>query len=126
MKRTHAKQLTMALSLIAPFVLAAAVFLWGSEYKCSLYHRHPDKGSRIAIAKLLSERERRMPAAVAVVHAPLSDTAFFALGLALDGLSRRAQLRFEQALPTIRKEDSAGSKPCLIHFPFRPPPPAAA
>src|ERR1700739_1980559 len=58
MKRIHSKQLTLALSMTGAMLLAAAVLVWGSEYKCSLYHKHPEKHARIPVAKLLSERER--------------------------------------------------------------------
>ena len=37
---------------ISLLCLAAAVALWGYGYKLSLYHRHPDKTSANAVAKL--------------------------------------------------------------------------
>ena len=123
MKRIRAQQLTLTLSVIATVVLAAAVFVWGSEYKCSLYHRHPEEHTRVPIAKLLSERER--PAAenpAASLHAPLPQATFLALGIALLALFHTVRPGFERIVPAAQNITRIRRPRCLIHFFFRPPP----
>lgn len=123
LKRIHLKQLNLALSVIATIGLAAAVFLWGSEYKCSLYHKHPERHARIATAKLLSEQERPMAAEKTLsLRAPLPQAVFFALGVLLFGLFRITPMGRDQVLLGVRDESAADRTCCLIHFSFRPPP----
>lgn len=124
MKRLHTNQLTLALALTAAAVLAATVLLWGTEYKCSLYHRHPEKHTPVAMAKLLSERERPQATNQAtLVSAPLSQTVFFALGLLLCEFFRK-QRSAERwiAAPLRCWADSPRLRCCVNHFFFRPPP----
>lgn len=52
------RKLALLVSVAATTVLAAAVFLWGLEYKCSLYSVPSQSLHSVPIAKLLSERER--------------------------------------------------------------------
>ncbi|MGA8111006.1 MAG: hypothetical protein WBD46_08725 [Acidobacteriaceae bacterium] len=123
MKRVHTKQLALALSVMATAVLAMTVFVWGSEYKCSLYHKHPERHPRIAVAKLLSERER--PAAaetVASARAPLSQAVFIALGVLLFGPLRGTRPGLDRVFLVVRNETAAGKTALLIHFSSRPPP----
>lgn len=124
MKRIYPKRLMLALSMMA-VVLAAAVFLWGAEYKCSLYHGQRQKHPRIAIAKLLSERER--PAALdrSRLRAPVPEATYFALGFPLFGPPRRAGFeRIDRG--AWREAAGAGRIRCMVHFFFRPPPALAA
>lgn len=127
MKRIHIKQLTLALSIMGVMALAASILVWGSEYKCSLYHRHPEKHTRIPVAKLLSERERPVAAeAMEVVRASLLQAASFAVGVLLFGLFCVAQPGFDWPPLVVRNDPAADRARCLIHFSFRPPPAMAA
>jgi hypothetical protein len=127
MKRIQAKQLTLALSVITSAVLAAAVFAWGSEYKCSLYHKHPEKHPRIAVAKLLSEQERPMAArAGSWLRAPLQQVVFFAPGVLVFEVFSKDRPGFERRIPPVQSDTAAHRTPCLTHFSFRPPPSIAA
>lgn len=123
MKRNHLKQLMLALSVTAAAaLLGITVFLWGTAYKCSLYPGHPKNHARVAVAKLLSERERPVGAnQVNLVQAPLSRAVFFALGLALFGVNEG----FAQpwiAAPLRRRTMRSRRACCVSHFSFRPPP----
>ena len=123
MKRIPAQKLTLTLSVIATVMLAAAVLVWGSEYKCSLYHRHPEKHTRVPIAKLLSERER--PAAenpASSLCAPLLQVAFLALGIPLLALFGTVRPGFERIISAAQNIARISRPRCLIHFFFRPPP----
>lgn len=123
MKRIHRKQLTLALPMLGAMVLAAAVFVWGSQYKCSLYHRHPEKHARIPVAKLLSERERPVAAQeTASTHAPLLQAVFPAFGLLLSALFRTVRPGFDRVVLAIQSDIWPRRTPSLIHFSFRPPP----
>lgn len=122
MNRILTKQLTLALMALAVACLASAVFLWGTGYKCSLYHKHPERHPRIAIAKLLSERERPAADAAVSVRAPLPPALFFALGVLLAGLFRVARPGFAWVLPIVRNDTATDRISCLTHFSFRPPP----
>ena len=123
MRPTHTRQLTLFLSLMATALLAAAVFLWGAEYKCSLYHAHPPKHTPVPMAKLLSEKERPVATGGAgLVRAPLTLAAFFSLSLLLP-----VALRFRRAgvdsTPLRWPRITNRLRPhCLNHFSFRPPP----
>lgn len=122
MKRFHTSKAALAFSLGAMSVLAITVFLWGVEYKCSLYHRHPEKHPRMVAAKLLSETERpRAHSATSwlrVVLLPFAAPALLLFLIARD--RRRGGLRFT---PTIlRTKCCSPQLSRLVHFFFRPPP----
>ncbi len=107
--------------------LASAVFLWGTEYKCSLYHKHLKKHPRIAAAKLLSEQERRVTVhSAASARFPLSEAVRFA-----PGMLRTTHLCRKQAgmdpIPLPRSHEPATNRRAfLIHSSVRPPPRTAA
>ncbi|HEX4037448.1 MAG TPA: hypothetical protein VHX37_05260 [Acidobacteriaceae bacterium] len=124
MRHIPTRQLTLALSVTAAMVLAATVVLWGSEYKCSLYHGHPAQHARVAVAKLRSEKERPMAMrSTRRIQAPLPQAVFFALGgVLLSGLSRTPHADFDRPALTAPIELAGRRIPCLIHFSFRPPP----
>lgn len=122
MNRFLTKQMTLALMALAIACLASAVFLWGTGYKCSLYHKHPERHPRIAIAKLLSERERPSADGVISMYAPLPPAVFFAVGILLTGFYRMARPGFNWVLQVVRNETTTDRISCLIHFSFRPPP----
>lgn len=125
-KRTLAAQLT-APAFAA--LVALTVFLWGSAYKCSLYHRHPEKHARVATAKLLSERERPVAPGITAQGQP-PQALNPALGVPPFGHCSAAPPVHHwmapavpiAALPGTQREVSARGKPYLIHFSFRPPP----
>ncbi len=123
MKRFQLRRLTLAIYAVVAAALAASVFLWGLEYKCSLYLLPSRALHSLPVAKLLSERERPVKVrAMQHVRAPLSVAATFLLWLLLVARfrSRRAGLRSEP-LPLQRICD--GLRVCsLTHFSFRPPP----
>lgn len=108
---------------MATALLASAVFLWGAEYKCSLYHAHPQKHARVPMARLLSEKERPVAARDAGrVRAPLTLAAFFSLGvLLLAALRCRRAAVDSTPLRQARIPDRVRAC-CLNHFSFRPPP----
>lgn len=103
--------------------LAATVFLWGAQYKCSLYHAHPNRHPKIAMAKLLSERER--PEAnhgVKTLPTRLALVVLFAHGQSetVPIQNRRTGLRTTPLSPP--GTDSALRISFQTHFSFRPPP----
>lgn len=109
--------------MMGAMVLAAAVLVWGSEYKCSLYYKHPEKHPPVAVAKLLSERERPMTSEAAALEcAPQPQTICLALGAPLSGYFSVAWTRWDRVLPPVPSEVSARGTPYLTHFSFRPPP----
>ncbi|MGA7522955.1 MAG: hypothetical protein WBW84_10765 [Acidobacteriaceae bacterium] len=123
MKRILTKRLTLALMTFAVVCLASAVFLWGTEYKVSLYPRHLKPQPAVPFAKLLSERERPASGTEAVSRADaLPLITFFSPALLTTALLREKAEPFlvvplwGRAIPSIRKT------PWLIHFSFRPPP----
>jgi len=98
------KELALAISMAAMAVLAAAVLLWGVEYKCSLYRLHPEQQRRVAVAKLLSEKERPLANPTeSLLSAPLSLVAWSALWLFLTAqgrIDRAGTLVSDTGLPT--------------------------
>ncbi|MGC2620761.1 MAG: hypothetical protein WA414_17070 [Acidobacteriaceae bacterium] len=111
----------MATSFI---LLAAAVFLWGLEYKVSLYPGHGS--SRVQVAKLLSERERPVTAAASIT-AQRSATpvlVWLAWMLAVANFSR---LRMRRVATPPACPGWAGCRVefCCDYFSFRPPPPVS-
>lgn len=110
----------LTLSVIITVLLAAAVFVWGSEYKCSLYYGHSESRSPIPVAKLLSERERAAPAASVDVR--LDQAGFFALAVLLFGFFRGIRAGFNRVPVPVPNHPSVDRSCCLIHFSFRPPP----
>jgi hypothetical protein len=123
MKQSSPRQIALALPTMVTLTLAAAVFLWGAQYKCSLYHAHPNRHPRIAMAKLLSERERpdtnngakSLPGRLARVvffapqqseTAPIQDrrTGLLSTPLSPPGTGSALRISFQ------------------THFSFRPPP----
>lgn len=120
--RIHAKQLTLTLSVIATVALAVAVFAWGLQFKCSLYHQHPEKHPRMLAVKLLSERERPSGEATAAARSPLPHAPLFAFWLTLFGLLRGASTAVAGAMPQLQSDVGVRRRPCLTRFSFRPPP----
>ncbi|HEX3660694.1 MAG TPA: hypothetical protein VHU89_04650 [Acidobacteriaceae bacterium] len=123
MKRILTKRLTLALMTFAVACLASAVFLWGTEYKVSLYPHHLKPQPAVPFAKLLSEQERPASEVEAVPRAGAPALiAFFSLGWLTFARPREESEPFRvmplrgRTLPSIRKT------PWLIHFSFRPPP----
>ena len=123
MNRVLTRKLALAISMAAMAVLAAAVLLWGVEYKCSLYRLHPEQQRRVAVAKLLSEKERPLANPTeSLLSAPLSLVAWSALWLFLT-----AQGRIDRAgrwsAPLASPRLFVGFRvSCLSYFSFRPPP----
>jgi hypothetical protein len=123
MKRFQTGKPALAISMAAMAVLAIAVFLWGLEYKCSLYHRHPEKRQRVVAAKLLSEKERpRTTPAASFLRVPLVSVT--ALIFLFHGIRRHRDLRTGlRFAPTVLPTIFGGHRsPSLIYFSFRPPP----
>jgi len=112
------------LVLMGSFValLAAAVFLWGVEYKVSLYPVQR-KAPTVPVAKLLSEKERPAANPVAMslgLRLSLAACCTFLLLLAARLRFRRAGFR-SAPLPSPAK--LIGHRiASLPHFAFRPPP----
>ena len=124
MNRTLTKRLTLALMTFAVACLASAVFLWGTEYKVSLYPHHLRSRPAVPFAKLLSERER--PAATASA-APLQAgtqalITFFVLPLLVLALERASSKLFPSGILQRSVFVSIPRTPCLFRFSFRPPP----
>ncbi len=94
----------------------------GTEYKCSLYHKPPDRHPRVAMAKLLSERERPAGCAVASARASLPHTAFVAPAMLLPGLFGRTRLGLNRIPLPDPGRSAADRSRFLIHFSSRPPP----
>jgi hypothetical protein len=123
MKRFHLRRLTLAIYATVAAALAATVFLWGLEYKCSLYPLPSHVLQSVPVAKLLSERER--PVKVQATHlarAPLAMAATFVLWLLFADWFRNrcAGLRPE---PLPLQPTCAGLRFCsLARFLPRPPP----
>lgn len=114
----------LALVLMGAFValLAAAVFLWGVQYKVSLYpiqRRTPT----VPVAKLLSEKERPAahPAAKRLALKPshIARCSFVLLLAARFPVGRPA---FRLAPLPLRLRHSSRLLPALYRFSFRPPP----
>ncbi len=123
MKRFHLRRLTLAIYATVAAALAATVFLWGLEYKCSLYPLPSRVLHSVPVAKLLSERERPVKVqATQLARAPVAMAATFVLWLWFAEWlrNRRAGLRPEP-LPPQPKCD--GPRICsLARFLSRPPP----
>jgi hypothetical protein len=128
MRRIHTSQLALAFSVAAATLLAATVVLWGSEYKCSLYHQHPPQHARIATAKLLSENERPEKTHITSRTPTLPTQAMFfpVAGPLFFSSLRRRRMGFDRMAVALENESQARRVPCLIHFAFRPPPPLSA
>jgi len=123
MKRLHTRKLALALSIAAITVLAAAVFIWGVKYKCSLYHRHPERHLQVAAAKLLSENERPGEyAAASLLRAAVSPLAVLPLLLFFTALSRDRRLAFRFSRRLFNTNFSRVWSSSFAHFSFRPPP----
>lgn len=123
-KKIHSKQLTLILPVMGTAVLALTVFLWGVEYKCSLYPVHGKTPTSVPVAKLLSERERPAPGAHRnSLRAPLSLAALFALWLLTVPTLRTLRAGFNPTLLPTLPTPIDGLRPAsLYHFSFRPPP----
>lgn len=120
MRRISATQQTLTWMVTAVTLLAVAVLLWGTAYKCSLYHRHPDEHVRIARVKLIVDEESP---AVKRVAAPLrSRTAPFSFIVV--ALLLRLPDRHARSRPTLPSSTmgSASLLFCLSRFFLRPPP----
>lgn len=122
MNRANTKHFVLALMATGVVALAAAVFLWGVEYKISLYPS-PGAATRMPKAKLLSEEER--PQATASLHpqivrfnAPLLLTLLL-LSAALIAGTRPGQTVMRLAQPSFFIPPCSS---CFTHFWFRPPP----
>lgn len=105
---------------IAAALVAAAVLFWGTAYKCSLCHLHPERHARVAVAKLLSEAER--PSAIeaaAALKTAASIAAFQADSQAPIAPPPAPRPRFESSPPLPAAGLTLSSLP---HFFFRPPP----
>jgi len=104
MNRVLTRKLALAISMAAMAVLAAAVLLWVWSNKCSLYRLHPEQQRRVAVAKLLSEKERPLANPTeSLLSAPLSLVAWSALWLFLTAQGRigpRRTLVSDTGLPT--------------------------
>jgi hypothetical protein len=123
MNRILTKRLTLALMTLAVACLASAVFLWGTEYKVSLYPHHLKSQPAVPVAKFLSERERPVVGAEAVPQADvLALPAFFSLALLTVVFLQPKRRPFPAVLLLGRGIRSIHRPPCLIHFSFRPPP----
>lgn len=123
MEQLTTRKLALPLSIAVTTVLAAAVFLWRVEFKCSLYHRHPQKHPRIAAAKLLSEKERPLGNPLDnLLRAPLAPVASVAFLLLLTHWRRDRRIRFRAASLTPPPLSIGRRVACVIHFCFRPPP----
>lgn len=123
MERFPTRKLALALSTAAMAVLAAAVFVWGVEFKCSLYHRHPEKHPQVAAAKLLSEKERPLRnCADNLLRAPLVPVVSLAFSLLLTAWHRDQRIRLRAAALMSPALLVGLRVSCLIHFCFRPPP----
>ena len=123
MEQLPTPKLTLPFSITAIAVLAAAVFLWGVEFKCSLYHRHPEKHPPVAVAKLLSEKERPLRnCADNLLRAPLALVVSLAFSLLLTAWHRNQRIRLRAAALMSPALFVGLRVSCLIHFCFRPPP----
>lgn len=123
MNRILTKRLALGLITFAVVCLAAAVFLWGTEYKVSLYPHGYKSRPAVPSAKLLSERER--PASVTQAVEPadtLALAAFFSLTLLTLALREEETELFPSDILRRRTVASIRRTPCLFHFSFRPPP----
>jgi hypothetical protein len=126
MNRRRTRKFTLVLMVVFYALLAAAVFLWGTEYKVSLYPVQR-KASTVPVAKLLSEKERPAARPIAeTLHRRLSLPAScaFLLLLAVRLRNRRASFRFAPLTSPARPIGHRIAS--LIHFSFRPPPPSIA
>lgn len=121
MKRIHTQQATLLLIATTAAILAASVFLWGTEYKLSLYPQGRTARVAIPYAKLLSERER--PAVVHVNLATFRSLAAPTLALILCAPAiRDSRKAFTFAAPALFGDPAVSH---LFRFPplwFRPPP----
>jgi hypothetical protein len=126
MKRFHPGKLAVAIPAAAAMMLAAAVFLWGLEYKCSLYPAPSRLPHSVPVAKLLSERERPVKVqAVRITRPLLAITPAFLWWFCVVRLRiRHARLHAEP----LRLPRLAGALQisALTHFSFRPPPSIAS
>ena len=125
MKKLHLRKLALAACAALTTVLAASVFLWGVEYKCSLYPTPFRALHSVPVAKLLSERERPRQASTTPHSKPrLASATTYLLWLWLFAIvkpqRRRASLQC-QPLPPQSPADGLRAS-CLTYFSFRPPP----
>jgi hypothetical protein len=126
MKRFDAKQRVMALSVLATAALGLLVFCWGIAYKCSLYHKHAPEHTRIAVAKLLSEKERPVAEGGGRrMQAPLTQRVLLVQGVPLPEYFQKRRGGFDAILPALPCGGATVGIHCLIHFASRPPPLAA-
>lgn len=121
MKQAHTSRLTLLLMVTAAGILAAALLLWGTEYKVSLY-RSPSKApASMPRAKLLSEKERAVAAErlQARMLPPLAClTVWFTASAAQSGMPTRSR----GPQPRRRTLQDRHRYCCLSRFSFRPPP----
>ena len=127
MRMNRTSRCVPPLSAMGIFLLACAVFVWGLQYKISLYCQADGQSVSIPHAKLLSERERPSSSLGAASISPLPAqpqssvlyplllivTLMLGLCLAADVWLRNS--RVADAIPLQRRAHSN-------FFSFRPPP----
>lgn len=123
MTPTPRRRLALALMALLAGWLSASVFLWGTQYKTSLYPEHRSSWDQVPFAKLLSERERPSEA-----HFTSADTLLKASGACLVGVfllsraghaARRGLKASKLSLPPL---PSPRELPFLFILWSRPPP----
>lgn len=126
MNRILTKRLALALMTLAVACLASAVFLWGTEYKVSLYpHGHRSRPA-VPFAKLLSERERPATGSeVALRAGGQALITLFSLSFLVIPLEQADCELFPSGILQRSAIVSTHRTPCLFRFSFRPPPPVA-
>jgi hypothetical protein len=108
----------------AIFLLGFAVFFWGLQYKLSLYDL-PGSPTRVAQAKLLSEKERPVTAQGAKLVSPrvpsFSRTIFSAFLIAAAYFSSQS-IQLERMLQFTTQDVRHEKHYLSTFFSFRPPP----
>lgn len=113
--------MTLVVTATGCIVLAAAVFLWGLEYKVSLYPGHEAK--RIPIAKLLSERERPASVPSGAMAGPSAALVLLTLAWFLAvAIPDRPRISRAATALTAAGGFARRAASCFVYFSFRPPP----
>ncbi|MHB1023949.1 MAG: hypothetical protein ACYC46_09855 [Acidobacteriaceae bacterium] len=106
-------------------VLVLSVFLWGTQYKDSLYHVHAHNLSSSPIPKLLAEEQRTVKAKSATLdHDSMSPVVEFVASISprIAMSERHAILRYQTHLRERAEESIFQPQLFLSILFFRPPP----
>ena len=123
MNRRRSRHITLLLMTASIAMLAAAVFCWGLQYKCSLYPSPHHPSAKIPAAKLLTENERVRDDASSQPRQLTSPAPLLLISsLCFAGYAARVRIRHTRIPLPLRMVFASPQSSSFIHFSLRPPP----